>query len=368
MRRFRAIKKALYSMYPGQPKGNLVRHIITLAAMISGIIAGKSANLPDIAENVVDETQNESRTKKYTRFIQNEDIDCEIYFLPFIQILITSLAALGLPFALVIDGSVVGRGCMCLMISVLYKNRALPLVWSVVQQKKGHLTEQMHLELLGEVYRLIPENTEVIVLGDGEFDGVDWLAEINGYGWEYACRTASDSILSEDGESFNFKRLGVGDEKYFSMPEVYFTHKEYGPLQAVVWWEKRYKAPIYLITNMELAQEACFWYRKRYHIETFFSDQKSRGFNIHKSHLSDPKKLKRLLIAAALAYIWIVYLGMMAITEKWYHKIHRSTRCDLSLFQLGLRLLNHLLNHSLPIPVEFKVLKFDDPFIKKSVR
>jgi hypothetical protein len=38
-------------------------------------------------------------------------------------------------------------------------------------------------------------------------------------------------------------------------------------------------------------------------IETFFSDQKSRGFNLHKSHVSDPARLARLLIAACLACI-----------------------------------------------------------------
>ena len=40
---------------------------------------------------------------------------------------------------------------------------------------------------------------------------------------------------------------------------------------------------------------------------SYFSDQKSRGFHLHKSHISDPQRLSRLLIAACLAYIWIVY-------------------------------------------------------------
>jgi hypothetical protein len=42
-------------------------------------------------------------------------------------------------------------------------------------------------------------------------------------------------------------------------------------------------------------------------IETFFADQKSRGFHLHKSHIADPQRLSRLCIAACLAYIWIVY-------------------------------------------------------------
>jgi len=104
---------------------------------------------------------------------------------------------------------------------------------------------------------------------------------------------------------------------------------------------------------MSSAEEACGWYSKRFKIETLFSDQKSRGFHLHKSHLSNPTRLCRLLIAASLAYLWIVYLGAYAVRHGWDKIIHRTERCDLSLFQLGLRLLDHLLNEELPIPMAF---------------
>ena len=107
---------------------------------------------------------------------------------------------------------------------------------------------------------------------------------------------------------------------------------------------------------MTSADEACRLYLKRFRIETFFSDQKSRGFHLHKSHLSDPTRLSRLFIAACLAYIWVVYLGSVCVKEGWVKVIHRSDRCDLSLFQLGLRLLDHFLNEGLSIPVAFHVV------------
>ena len=106
---------------------------------------------------------------------------------------------------------------------------------------------------------------------------------------------------------------------------------------------------------MAAAEDACRLYSKRFRIETFFSDQKSRGFHLHKSHLSDPQRLSRLFIAACLAYIWIVYLGSVCTQEGWGGIIHRRHRCDLSLFQLGLRLLEHFLNEELPIPVAFHI-------------
>ena len=72
-------------------------------------------------------------------------------------------------------------------------------------------------------------------------------------------------------------------------------------------------------------------------------------------HISDPQRLSRLLIAACLAYIWIVYLGSLCEKEGWRSVIHRSDRCDISLFQLGLRLLEHFINENLSILVQFHV-------------
>jgi hypothetical protein len=113
------------------------------------------------------------------------------------------------------------------------------------------------------------------------------------------------------------------------------------------------KEPIYLVTNLDSPEEACHCYQKRFHIETFFSDQKSRGFHLHKSHLSDPQRLAHLMLAACLAYVWIVYLGAWAMHTGLHQIVHRTDRCDLSLFQLGFRTLDYLMDHDLPIPVSF---------------
>jgi len=43
-------------------------------------------------------------------------------------------------------------------------------------------------------------------------------------------------------------------------------------------------------------------------------------------------------------------VGTVAHDKDWVARIHRRHRCDLSLFQLGLRLLEYFLNHEYPIP------------------
>ncbi len=63
----------------------------------------------------------------------------------------------------------------------------------------------------------------------------------------------------------------------------------------------------------------------------------------------------RLLIAACLAYIWLVYLGVCALGDGWLKILHRTDRRDLSLFQLGIRLLTRCLKEALAIPDGFLV-------------
>jgi hypothetical protein len=72
-------------------------------------------------------------------------------------------------------------------------------------------------------------------------------------------------------------------------------------------------------------------------------------------HVCDPQRLARLMIAACFAYIWIIYLGVTCLQDGWKNHIHRTDRCDLSLFQLGMDLLDHFLNENLPIPVDFRL-------------
>jgi hypothetical protein len=357
-KRFQAVRNSLQTLFPGEPTGHLACRLNTLAALISGIVGSRSTNLPSIAGKVpggakTREAKSESRVKRFERWLRNEAIDSKTFFLPFAEALLLSLCHV--PLVLVIDGSIVGRGCMTLMISLVYKQRALPVVWTVAKRRKGHFPERIHVELMSKVRELVPPGSRVVVLGDGEFDGVDLQALVNRCKWEYVFRTSKTATLRWEGEEFRFddvvEHVKPGD--LFVVPNASFTKREYGPVLAVTWWRNDCKDPIHLVTNMTSAEEACSYYRRRFKIETLFSDQKSRGFHLNKSHLSNPSRLSRLMIATCLAYFWIIYLGAHAMEVGWHKIIHRTDRCDLSLFQIGLRLLDHLHNEGLPIPVGF---------------
>jgi hypothetical protein len=355
LRRYRAIRDALIQWYPDQPTGNVARHLTTLAALISGIVGSKSTQLPSVATKIPDDAKPESRVKRLTRWLDNARILEEMYFLPYADVLLRHLALQTV--VLVMDGSSVGRGCTALMLHVIYKGRALPLAWRVRQAPKGHFPEDLHIALVELRREVIPEEAHVVFLGDGEFDGTKLQDTLNKAGWSYVCRTAMSTVATWEGETFRLDTLGacLKPGRLIELKEVQVTREAYGPVMVLSCWAKGYQEPLYLLSNMAHAEDACRWYEKRFRIETFFSDQKSRGFHIHKSHMSDVQRLSRLLIAACLAYIWIVYLGSVCEAGCWRPIIHRRKRCDLSLFQLGLRFLDYLLNEEMPIPVEFHV-------------
>lgn len=351
-RRYRAIKRALLQLLPARRNSHQEKHLNTLAALICGIVGAQHTQLPKIASKAPSlGAKSASHIKRFSRWVENEQVSYETFFLPFAQALLASLAKQ--PLVLIMDGSTVGRGCLTLMLSVVYRGRALPLCWLVVKGKKGHFPQSSHCALLAQIQPHLPPEASVIFLGDGEFDGVELQARIEGYGWQYVCRSAGNILIWCNDAHIPFTALPVQPDQIVLMSDVQVTQARYGPVLALAVWEAGEQAPLYLLSNLSDAEVAINWYRQRAQIETFFSDQKSRGFRLDKSHLSNPVRLSRLLLAACLAYLWMIYLGAIARRDGWAAIIHRTERCDWSLFQLGLHLLDHWLNESLRIEVAF---------------
>jgi Transposase DDE domain len=126
-----------------------------------------------------------------------------------------------------------------------------------------------------------------------------------------------------------------------AIADVQMTAKRYGPVLLIGVWEAKHTEPIYLIRSLTDADDAVERYRLRFRIECMFADHKSRGFQIDKSHLAAPDRLARLLIVTSLAYVWVHTVGVFAQAHEWIERFHRKDRCDLSLYQIGMRALQY---------------------------
>lgn len=229
-----------------------------------------------------------------------------------------------------------------LMVGVLYQKRALPIAWLVYKGKKGHASAERHIQVLEKV------GSEVVLLGDAEYDTTEMLLWMEkNTAWKYVLRTSPQIYVQTSSENQPLRDYPLQQGQLLFLQQVGFTQNAIVTLNALGWWGAEYKEPTFLITNLHDAYAACRTYRRRFRIETFFSDQKSRGFHIHKSHLADPARLSRLLIAACLAYIWMIVQGLRVLAEGRLALIDRGDRCDKSLFRVGLDWLKYALKHSI---------------------
>lgn len=356
---YRTIKRSLAQVLHTRAGSHAEQHLNTLTLLICGIVGAQHVQLDKLASHApIRQRKNESLITRYRRLLKHKHITVDAFWLPFARALLTGLAQL--PLTLLLDGTTAGRGCVVLMASVVYRGRAIPLLWTVVKGKKGHLPQELHCALIRRLQELIPPDTTVTVLGDGEFDGTELQTTLRARNWEYVCRTASSILIAAGDRVFTVGDLPLARDEAVYMTDVHMTAKHYGPILLLGVWDAKHKQPIDLITSLPDADDAFERYRVRFRIECMFANHKSRGFRIDKSHLAAPERLARLVIATSLAYVWIHAAAGFAQAQDWVKQFHRSDRCDLGLFQIGLRAIQYALREGLRVPVSF-LLPLDPP-------
>lgn len=343
-------------------KGNHLRRLDTLALMIYSLLRIHQSRLTELAKVVCPDLDFESRVKKFKRLVINEYVDAQTFFIPFLAKLLASLASRK-QVVFAIDGSPVGSGCVCLMISLIWRKRAIPLCWMVRKGKKGHFPVKMHLKLLEALSAILPADCPVTILGDGEFSKVELLEFCQNKGWDVVCRTAKNRQVTLEHQK---EKLSLGSSLYPEeshqtawFPNVKYTAKKYGPVHVFCHHEPTHDAPWYLVSNIDHPPTVVRLYRKRFGIETLFGDLKSRGFNIHKSKLRHPERLEKLLIAVCLAFIFTILAGVRThrFNPTQLKKIFRQDQAmQFSIFSKGKMIWDFFLLFPQSRPPNFKEL------------
>lgn len=347
---YRTIKRSLAQMLQVRRDSHHEQHINTLAVLICGIVAAQHVQFAHIADHApIRGCKNESLITRFRRWVKHKDVTPEAVWLPFARTVLTALVHA--PLTIVLDGTTAGRGCMVLMASVVYHGHAIPLLWNVVKGKKGHLRQDQHCALITRLQNVIPDTAQVMVLGDGEFDGTQLQAALRLAGWEYVCRTGINITISAHDRVFTVGDLPLKRGEAVAIADVQMTAARYGPVLVLGIWDINQDTPIYLVTSLSAPEVAADWYRLRFRIEGMFANHKSRGFQIHKSHLAKPERLARLLLATSLAYLWVHEIAKFAQAHGWIAQFHRTDRCDLSLFQIGLRAIHYARRERKRIPM-----------------
>ena len=299
----------LQQVIPDSKKGQMQRRVCLMASLIQACINNGHCRLESLSEasDAYQARKKSSLLQQAKRWLSNKWTDWQTFYLPFVRHFLQGLAAKG-ELVFVVDGTQTGWANTTLMLSVLCKGFAIPVAWVVKKGEKGHFPGQMHIDLLKMIAQICPSECRVVLLGDGEFDSRELQQWCDDNNWSFVVRTSSDRLIDFGGEIARFDSI-LTTRKICFIPDAL-------PLANAVYWKgKGHQKPLFLLTNLEVGQQACHYYKRRFKIETLFKHLKSAGFYLHKTRLKCPEKLANLIIVVAFSFVISFCMGVL-IKEK----------------------------------------------------
>ncbi len=320
----------------------------TLAMMVTGLFLGRHVQLWEIALWVPGPNQLTSIVRRFERFLADERVDVARFYHPFV---IAMISCLGNETAYVIlDCTQAGKKCRTLMAGLAYHGTVIPMVWKSLKGKKGHVKGGFQRALLEQIYPYLCYHRRIIVLGDAEFSNepvIRWLLTKN---WSFVFRFQHSYQLQLQANGpwqsakqvYEAHQMQAGQVHYWE--NVCYTQEHHLPdLTVTVHWGEDEDEPLCLVSNLSASEQPHLIYSKRPWIETLFGNHKSRGFQLARTHLTNPQQIDRLILAVAIATCLTLGLGTELIVTEQTHLVDRTDRRDLSLFQLGWRWIYRLL-------------------------
>jgi hypothetical protein len=314
--------------------------------IVVGLIQGQSVQLSSIANHIPDDTDAVSRIAKVRRWLASRFLLSRPLYHPLIGEVLTAWN--NREVTIMLDGCFIRhKHLQILRVSLSHCYRALPLAWEVVTSK-GNVALDSCDAMLDHVADLLKRTRRVTFLADRGFRDRDWARKCHALGWCYIIRLANNTLITlSDGRQCGVDELGVkpGERRYLFNVRI-TQDADWCCHLAITWTRATETCPAelcVLMTNLEPSGWVLRHYLKRMHIEESFRDDKSGSFDLHHSHLSDPHRLDMLLLAVAVAVLWVYELGEKVLREQ-RREIDPAYKRQLSVFQLGWRYLQRCLS------------------------
>lgn len=334
--------------------GERITRVRNMTWLLVGIYLSRSVHLSQIALKIPSTAKVLSITRRLSRFLDNPAVRVREWFEPIAREALQAAAQTAGEIRLIADGTKVGFGHQLLIVSLAFRRRAIPIAWTWVKSSRGHSSAVKQLALLAYVHRRIPAGVPVLLVGDSEFGAVEVIRRVEAWGWKYVLRQKASHLIrlpGGDWQRFGDAIQGPGQSRWLG--EGLLTREHAHPTNLLAHWENGEAEPWLLATNLSSRRETLRAYDRRMWIDEMFGDMKGHGFDLESTHLIHFLRLSRLTLAVVLLYVWLIAEGSRAIKNGQRHLVDRADRRDLSIFQIGLRLVERCLTNGWPLSVKF---------------
>lgn len=320
-----------------------ITRLKNLAWLMTGIFKSKSVHLSKIAMKIPGQAVQLSIVQRLHRFLENPCFHVRSWYEPIARQLLQEMGQVVGEIRLMLDTTKCGQDHQWLTVSIAFRRRTIPIAWTWLQGSRGHSSAKMQLALLKYVHTLVPPHVSVSLVADTEFEDGDVQKQLNAWSWFYVLRQKPTNWVKVAGEWRSLRSLIDKPGVSVWLASVLLTKKHQLTTNVLIYWKPGEEHPWLLSTNLPCQHKTLKAYKRRMWIEEMHGDLKAHGFYLEDSHLQSFTRLSRLVFAVALLYLWIILEGAKVIKNGERRLVDRNDRRDLSVFQIGLRLIERRL-------------------------
>jgi hypothetical protein len=292
-----------------------LRHLKTLAWMIVGLIQSGRSSLTAWAPYVHSRAVfAQSTVRRFTRWLDNERIEVHALYGPLLQQALTEWGNHLMSLAL--DTSTLWNTYCVVRIALVYRGRAIPIVWKVLDHPSSSVSYAVYQDLLEKVAELLPCECPVVLTADRGFADTHLMDHLVQLGWHWRLRIKGSFWVYRPGRrACKVNRIPLPPGKALFWQHVYITKQEYGPVHLALGRPKDTKEYWYVVSDELTASKTFEEYGFRFDIEENFLDDKSNGFLLESSLIRSAKALERLCGVLAITTLYLVTQGTAVVTQ-----------------------------------------------------
>lgn len=326
---------------------------IGLALISYGILKARSSQASLIAEELPEFGKASTVERRIQRWISNQRINISKICVPWTKWIMEAYR--GEQVYLLVDETKLSDRIGCIMISLAFEKRAIPLIWRCYRANSStDYPEEGQVgvitKMLTDILPVMPKKRDIIVQADrGIGSSSNLMSKIEKMGLFYLFRIQQAAIfIAENGEKAALSNLIEAGNEWHATGELFATHKV--KCHVHILWDEEQEEPWCLATNLEgLSGRE---YAKRVWQEESFKDLKSGGWQWQKNLSRNPDTIERLLLPMVIAYAWCISLGV------WFYQLEKTSqrmidyvRKDVkySVFRIGLRYFKRMFSLSNPL-------------------
>ncbi len=310
-----------------------------LAKFTVALIQVKTISLVQISSVMSGRAKQDSHYKRCQRFLRFFD-------LPFTEIarLVITLLGIPKPFIIAIDRTNWYLGTTplnILMLSLVYKGVAFPLLWTVLE-KKGCSDTAERIELLEKYGGLFRKDSIAFVTADREFIGRDWFRHLRRRKIPFRIRIKENlRVTNARGNNmvsaknlFRTQRAGVG-------VVLRGPRKVLGE-EVSLMGMRTPEGEYVIVASSTESDEILKDYALRWKIENLFGCLKSWGFCLEETHITERERVEKLLALLTVAFCW-AYIAGEWLASTTPIRIKKHGRLAKSIFRHGFDYLRRIL-------------------------